>query len=44
MPKVPSVEEAVIETFRDHGYEFKREPYYGTIKRIDIGDRKLKDI
>lgn len=44
VPRVPVVEEAVIKIFQDHGYEFKREHFYGTIKRIGIGDRKLKDI
>ena len=44
VPCVPSVEEDVIKTFQDHGYEFKKEFFYGTIKRIGIGDRQLKDI
>lgn len=44
VPRVPVVEEAVIKIFQDHGYEFKREHFYGTIKRIGIGDRQLKDI
>lgn len=44
VPRVHSVEEAVIKIFQDHGYEFKQEHFYGTIKRIGIGDRQLKDI
>ena len=44
MPRLHFAEKAVIKVFQNHGYEFKQEPYYGTIKRIGIGDRILKDI